>query len=295
MTDTDENEQFWRNSRGAFRATYVRYCNKIAKEDIGKNYQELDNSRKKQVFEKYEKDYPEERKKNPVTFENYADDVELLKEVKRIDNKPKKSKHEKQKKVETVEKDRVFVLSEDKPKACENIPYAKEEEIEVLLEKNIEILERDAFIIGRQVETGYGKRIDLVAMDKDANIIIIELKKAKTDHYVLSQIFDYWSWVEKLKQEEINDNIAKSEHNGKNHLDEFKSIEDKFTHHFKKKPTAWNSKQKLIIVGEQIDVQTKEQASSLAKRNVNVECVELNAYRNPQGTIVVVRYIPLQS
>ena len=95
MTDTDENEEFWRNSRRAFRATYVRYCNKIAKEVFGKKYQELDNSEKKQVFEKYEKDYPKERKKNPVTFENYSDDVELLKEVKRINNKPKKSKHEK--------------------------------------------------------------------------------------------------------------------------------------------------------------------------------------------------------
>ena len=84
MTDTDENEQFWRNSRGAFRATYVRYCNKIAKEDFGKKYQELDNSRKKQVFEKYEKVYPEERKRNPVTFENYDDDDGLLKEVKEL-------------------------------------------------------------------------------------------------------------------------------------------------------------------------------------------------------------------
>ena len=71
--------------------------------------------------------------------------------------------------------------------------------------------------------------------------------------------------------------------------------QDKFTHRFEKKPRAWNSKQKLIIVGEQIGKQTKEQASTLAKRNVNVECVELNAYRNPQGTIVTVRYIPLQS
>ena len=101
--------------------------------------------------------------------------------------------------VELQGKDHGSITTEE----CENIPYAYEEEIEDLLEKNIEILERDAFIIGRQVETGYGKWIDLVAMDKDANIIIIELKKATTDHYVMSQIFEYWPWVEKLKQEEI--------------------------------------------------------------------------------------------
>jgi cellobiose-specific phosphotransferase system component IIB len=271
-------------------------------EQVEKLYPELT----RKAHEQYKKDEDvrctkdPKKVRNPVTLENFSKADVIEEHVKQMPPQLTTKKYGKKNGGRTeqdkiVEKDRVFVLSEDKPKECENIPYAKEEEIEVLLEKNIEILERDAFIIGRQVETGYGKRIDLVAMDKDANIIIIELKKAKTEHYVLSQIFDYLSWVEKLKQEEINDRIANRLHNGKNHLGEFKSIEDKFTHRFKKKPTAWNSKQKLIIVGEQIDVQTKEQASSLAKRNVNVECVELNAYRNPQGTIVVVRYIPLQS
>jgi len=256
----------------------------------GKNFDSLEKSQQEEIEKEYKKIHPD----YIVQPENVDNRNEL---VKLASQKPiKKKKKGKSTKLYTKvenKKDTVYVLSENTTEECENIPYALEEGIEDLLEKNIEILERDAFIIGRQVETGYGRWIDLVAIDKDANIIIIELKKAKTDHYVLSQIFDYWSWVEKLKQEEINDNIAKSEHNGKNHLDEFKSIEDKFTHHFKKKPTAWNSKQKLIIVGEQIDVQTKEQASTLAKRNVNVECVELNAYRNTQGKIVVVRYIPL--
>ena len=272
-------------------------------EKIEKLYPELTRKAHEQ-FKKdddYECTKNPKKERNPVTPENFSKSDELKEHVKKMSPQLPTKKYGKKNDGNTeqgkkVEKDRVFVLSENKrPEECENIPYAYEEEIEDLLEKNIEILERDAFIIGRQVETGYGKRIDLVAMDKDANIIIIELKKATTKRYVMSQIFDYWSWVEKLKQEEINGNIAKSTYKGKNHLDEFKSIEDKFTDRFEKKPTAWNSNQKLIIVGEQIGKQTKEQASTLANRNVNVECVELNAYRNPQGTIVTVRYIPLQS
>ncbi|SVE56638.1 uncharacterized protein METZ01_LOCUS509492, partial [marine metagenome] len=135
----------------------------------------------KKVYERYLEDEERrnrkdpERDKNPVTLENYKDTSTILEKVKQMPPKSYKNKLGKKnggrtEQDEIVKKDRVFVLSEDKPKECENIPYAKEEEIEVLLEKNIEILERDAFIIGRQVETGYGKRIDLVAMDKDANI-----------------------------------------------------------------------------------------------------------------------------
>ena len=290
MPDIDGDEQFRRNSRRAYRATYVRYCNKIAKEVFGKKYQELDDSRKKQVFEKYEKDYPEQRGRNPVTFENYADDVELLKEVKRIDNKPKKSKHEKQKKVETVEKDRVFVLPENKSEECKNIPYGYEKDIEDLLEEHIEILVQDAFIIGRQVETDTKKRIDLLALDNDANLVIIELKRKKTPREVLSQILQYYTWVRAIKQEKIND-IAKKHQN----LNDFISIENEFTRRFSKKPPShWNSMQKLIIVGEQIDAETKKELSATkAGFNLNMTCIELNAYENPQGTIVVVRHIPL--
>jgi len=289
MTDTDENEQFWRNSRRAFRATYVRYCNKIAKEDFGKKYQELDNSRKKQVFEKYEKVYPEERKRNPVTFENYDDDDGLLKEVKRIGNKPKKSTKEKHKKVETVEKDRVFVLSENKPKKCKNIPYAKEKEIEDLLEKNIGVLMPDAFIIGRQVMTGHGLWIDLLALDKDGDLVIIELKKAKAKYKVTGQIWHYFTWIKKQSYDEIND-LAK-----KKHMQDYHSIDQKFNDYFKRSPDKWNSHQKLIIVGEKIDEETKEIASEVKEAGKNITCVELNAYDNSPEKIVVIRHVPLQS
>tara|TARA_Y100001949_G_scaffold172683_1_gene177115 strand:+ start:86 stop:1072 length:987 start_codon:yes stop_codon:yes gene_type:complete len=256
----------------------------------------------KKVYERYLEDEERrnrkdpERDKNPVTLENYKDTSTILEKVKQMPPKSYKNKLGKKnggrtEQDEIVEKDRVFVLSEDKPKECENIPYAKEKEIEDLLEEHIEVLESGVFIVGTQVRTKYEKRIDLLAMDKDANLVIIELKKKKTPRTVLAQTFEYYTWVQKLKREDITD-IAEQY---QNHND-FNSIEDKFIHHFNKKPPShWNSKQKLIIVGEQIDAETKDVASSLARNQLNVICAELNAYENPQGTIVVVRYIPLQS
>ena len=284
MTDTDVDEKYQKGRRKAFRATYRRLCNRIAKRDFNKKYVDLDNSQQKQVYEKYKKEEP--KSQNPVTFENYDEDAKLLELIKKIPSIRKKSTKV-PKQVETAEKDRVFNLTGDKPKEYKNIPYDKERDIEDLLEENIEVLVQDVFIIGRQVRTDDGKFIDLLALDKDANLVIIELKKKETPRDVLAQILQYHAWVRKLKQGNIND-IAK----GYKNFNDFKTIEDKFNNIFGKYPDSWNSKQKLIIVGEQIDATTKKLVSSLIGYNINVNCFELNAYENTQGRIVVVRYVP---
>ena len=221
MTDTDVDEKYQKGRRKAFRATYRRFCNVIAKRDFNKKYVGLDNSQQKQVYEKYKKEEPKEYEQNPVTFENYDEDAKLLELIKKIPSIRKKSTKV-PKQVETAEKDRVFVLSENKPKKCKNIPYAKEKEIEDLLEKNIGVLMPDAFIIGRQVMTGHGLWIDLLALDKDGDLVIIELKKAKAKYKVTGQIWHYFTWIKKQSYDEIND-IAK-----KKHLQDYHSIDQKF-------------------------------------------------------------------
>ena len=285
MTDIDVDEKYQKGRRKAFRATYRRFCNVIAKRDFSKKYVELDNSQQKQVYEKYKKEEPKEYEQNPVTFENYDEDAKLLELIKKIPSIRKKSTKV-PKQVETAEKDRVFVLSENKPKKCKNIPYAKEKEIEDLLEKNIGVLMPDAFIIGRQVMTGHGLWIDLLALDKDGDLVIIELKKAKAKYKVTGQIWHYFTWIKKQSYDEIND-IAK-----KKHLQDYHSIDQKFNDYFKRSPDKWNSHQKLIIVGEKIDEETKEIASTVKESGKNIACVELNAYDNSPEKIVVIRYVP---
>ena len=284
MADTDVDEKYLKGRRKAFRATYRRLCNRIAKRDFNKKYVDLDNLQQKQVYEKYKKEEP--KSQNPVTFENYDEDAKLLELIKKIPSIRKKSTKV-PKQVETAEKDRVFVLSENKPKKCKNIPYAKEKEIEDLLEKNIDILVPDAFIIGRQVLTGHGLWIDLLVLDKDGDLVIIELKKAKARYKVVDQIWHYFTWIKKQSYDEIND-IAK-----KKHLQDYHSIDQKFNDYFKRSPDKWNSHQKLIIVGEKIDEETKEIASEVKEAGENITCVELNAYDNSPEKIVVIRHVPL--
>jgi RecB family endonuclease NucS len=53
-----------------------------------------------------------------------------------------------------------------------------EKELEDLLCTNIEILNKNWFVIGRQVKTSAGKYNDILCMDRDGDLVIVELKKA---------------------------------------------------------------------------------------------------------------------
>lgn len=79
----------------------------------------------------------------------------------------------------------------------------KEAHLEDLLAVDISILDANLLLIGRQVPTAYGKFIDLLAIDREGNLVVIELKKDKTPREVVAQVLDYGSWVKNLTDSDI--------------------------------------------------------------------------------------------
>lgn len=65
------------------------------------------------------------------------------------------------------------------------------------------ILSSEWMLIGRQVETGLGGRIDLLAIAPDGSLVLIELKRDRTPREVVAQALDYASWIEGLSAERI--------------------------------------------------------------------------------------------
>lgn len=268
-----------------FRAEYKKKLNKISKKRFNKKFDYLAKSQQKTIKKVYKKVHPD----YIVQPENVDDDHKLQELAKKIPE-GRKSKPSKQIPSQKTKEEKIYVLSdESKPRITKHISFETENDIEDLLEKNIEILEKNALIIGRQVRTGDGKYIDLLALDKNANTIIIELKKGETPHFTSSQIFDYFSWIKRQKKQQQINEIAE-----KNHLGKFHTIEQKFNDRFGNIPNDWNLNQRLIIVGEQIDNKTKQVASDLLEHDFNITCVELNAFDLGQEKIVSIRTIPLE-
>lgn len=54
-------------------------------------------------------------------------------------------------------------------------PMPSEGRLEEILARNISILDPNLLLVGRQVETAFGKVIDLLGMDADGNLVLIEL------------------------------------------------------------------------------------------------------------------------
>lgn len=67
----------------------------------------------------------------------------------------------------------------------------KEEELETLLYAHIELLNPNWLVIGRQITMPSGKRLDLLCLDQDGDLIVVELKKDLTPREVTAQVIDY--------------------------------------------------------------------------------------------------------
>ncbi|MCA1011765.1 endonuclease NucS domain-containing protein [Halobacillus halophilus] len=78
-----------------------------------------------------------------------------------------------------------------------------ERKLETILENDLSILSEDLLLVGRQVSTGFGKYIDLLAINKEGELVIIELKKHHTPREVVAQVLDYASWIQDLSYGDV--------------------------------------------------------------------------------------------
>jgi hypothetical protein len=141
-----------------------------------------------------------------------------------------------------------------------------EDRLENLLAKDISIASRDWFVIGRQVPTPWDKRIDLLCLDWLGNLVVLELKRDKTEREIVAQALDYGSYVRKIKPEEIPRLYAKyQEMYGQGQP--VKSLEEAFCSRFgvKQLPDELNSSHELVIVAATLDAATERIVSYLAE------------------------------
>jgi hypothetical protein len=124
-----------------------------------------------------------------------------------------------------------------------------EKKLEDILVKDISIISEDLLLIGRQIQTDYGKYIDMLAMDEDGNLSIIELKKNRTPRDVVAQALDYASWVQNLSYDQILKIYEE-----KNNVPLEKAFADKFENAL---PEKLNDSHQIMIVSSQLDGETE--------------------------------------
>jgi RecB family endonuclease NucS len=99
-----------------------------------------------------------------------------------------------------IENKRLIKLS---PTQFNALKLKEKYDIEEWIEKTPEILGEELLIIYKELLLPSGKRLDLLAIDKKANLVIIELKRDDSGTNVEWQAIKYTSYCSNFLQEEI--------------------------------------------------------------------------------------------
>lgn len=78
-----------------------------------------------------------------------------------------------------------------------------EQMLEDMIVAQPRILSSEWMLIGRQIDTGHGGRIDLLAIAPDGSLVLVELKRDRTPREVVAQALDYAAWVEGLDADDV--------------------------------------------------------------------------------------------
>lgn len=81
----------------------------------------------------------------------------------------------------------------------------READLHKWIEANPKLVGRDLMVIGSEVITDFGGRIDLLALDPEGTVYVIELKRDKTPREVVAQALDYASWIAKRNADDLHE------------------------------------------------------------------------------------------
>lgn len=158
-----------------------------------------------------------------------------------------------------------------------------EKDLEEWLEKNPwSLLEgKGLLIIGRQVTTNLGSTIDLLAIDREGDVVVIELKRSEVSREAIAQALEYVSFVQNLSQKELErifrmymstEDLLLSEY----HREYFELGEEAIV--------TFNKDQKLIVVGESTSKGARQIAAFLREKGIDISCVEFKFFQlAPEG------------
>ncbi|WP_454149332.1 hypothetical protein [Microbacterium lacticum] len=100
---------------------------------------------------------------------------------------------------------RMWRIDGDDPKPLTAAALPTESELHEFLKKDPSLLGTALLVIGSEVITPFGKRLDLLAVDVDGNLHVLELKRDRTPREVVAQVLDYGSWISTLSRDDVID------------------------------------------------------------------------------------------
>ncbi len=166
---------------------------------------------------------------------------------------------------------RLFRIEQDRLVESRRKALEFEGKIEGWVSEDLSLIGVDGIVIGRQVDTDHGKRIDILAMDRDGNLIIVELKRDRSPRDIVAQVLDYASWVCRLSTSEVHD-LAFSKLG--------RPLADLYREKFGRSlPETLNAAHQMIVVASEVDEATKRIIEYLSEQHeVGINAAFFNVF-----------------
>ena len=135
-------------------------------------------------------------------------------------------------------------------------------------------------IIGRQVTTNLGGFVDLLGLDREGNVVVVELKRDRTPRDTLAQALEYASFVEQLDADQLEAILHRYVSDESPNLAEYHrqyfALDDVSA-------VAFNKEQRIVIVGQRITPEIRQTARYLSGLGLQVTCVEFTFFETGDG------------
>ena len=133
-------------------------------------------------------------------------------------------------------------------------------------------------IIGRQVPTDLGKSIDLLGVDREGNVVVVELKRDRTPRDVVAQALEYAAFAAGLDAAALESIL------GEYHPDELMGLAEYHRKYFdQSEAVAFNKDQRIVIIGQQVTPEIRQTARFLGHKGIPVTCVEFTFFQAAGG------------
>ncbi len=167
----------------------------------------------------------------------------------------------------------IWRIQNDKLETLPKKKLNQEERLEKWIAADPSLAGLDILIIGRQVITEFGGRIDLLGIDQEGDLVVLELKRDKTPRDIVAQVLDYASWIDGLGLDDIEQIAMK-------YLK--KPLSSAFAEHYDVAlPETINSSHQMIIVAAELDDASERIAAYLAnKHGININVVFFNVFEH---------------
>ncbi len=177
--------------------------------------------------------------------------------------------------LQSIDKDGTFREYVETPFSGEHL----ESVLEDWMEQNPGAIVEDGalLIVGRQVRTNLNSIIDLLALDRDGNGVVIEFKRDRTPRDTLAQALEYASFVEELDIDQLEDVFRTYT------ADQTASLADAHREFFDLDPSeavSFNKEQRIVIVGQQVTEEIRQTSRFLRSKGIRATCLEFTFFES---------------